>query len=725
MHLRGIIFAVRFLRIAVWCGAIALGLSGPVAASSTQTQSFPAVKVMKPPTLAPDLADPAWSQALKAEDFRDVTTRRTPSAATTAYVLYDEQNLYVAFRNEQAGIPITASQTTNNIGFGLDDYDGIGIDPSGNGSQVYYFFTTPRGVRYQQSSESSRYQPPWSARAATVQGGWNAVLVIPLKDVRARANSHWRFNFVRHLAAVNENLSWAYDGLMSDLGGGTWPPFTDARFWPALGNVQIATNAARPQPRAEVYGLQSIGHDRDKFQQANGVFAPQNARDVGVDFTYPFTNTLAFVGTLNPDFSNVEVDQQIIAPQEFQRVFTEYRPFFAQGAGFLQPNEVFSNPILPSAGLLFYSPNIGAFDRGAKIEGTFGAQALGILNVKGDGFNDTAFGYKHASDNKAFSWWMDGVEANRTAGHDTSLELGFKGRNLGNGFVDGIDYAEDDGSFTPDRSQAHSLMSFIDVHQTHYEWNVGYQDVGPYFNPIDGLTFINDVRGSSIFLDQPGSGSGGNIIKRFDLFLAADRYLDRSGAVHEADTLIAPDVTFTNLIHISGGPLTSELRVCATGFPVYAGCITEPFRTNAINLGYKDGTQAPIDTSYVYGPFSNYYLQQYLSSTSRQLGSKLSVGFEYDATHQRFFSGGQDGQVLRRISLSEALGPESNASIELRSINGRGGLALPGLNFTASYHRKFTSGNELFVAYGTPASPVSLNRLILKYILRFGGGVGT
>jgi hypothetical protein len=31
------------------------------------------------------------------------------------------------------------------------------------------------------------------------------------------------------------------------------------------------------------------------------------------------------------DFSNVEVDEQSIAPQEFLRVLTEYRPFFAEG----------------------------------------------------------------------------------------------------------------------------------------------------------------------------------------------------------------------------------------------------------------------------------------------------------------------------------------------------------------------------------------------------------
>src|SRR5579864_2558435 len=704
-----------------WVGA------GAVQASAVQTQSFAAVKADHPPVLENLLADPSWQAALKADVFVNVTTHSVGGFATTAYLMYGSDDLYVAFHCEQSTVPVTAEQTTNNVGFGLDDYVAVGIDPSGNGSQVYYFFATPRGVRYQQASESTRYQPAWNARAAQVPGGWNAVLIIPLKDIRAQAGRRWRFNFLRHVARVNENYSWAYDGVMTDAaGGGAWPPFTDARFWPALDGIKIAGNAARPSPRAEVYGLQTAGRDRNVFEQGTtGAFAQQNVRNVGVDFTYPFTNTLAFVGTLNPDFSNVEVDQQIIAPQEFARVFTEYRPFFAQGAAFLNPNEVFGNPILPSANLLFYSPDIGTFDRGEKIEGTFGHQALGILNAKGSGFDDTAYGYKHATDNKAFSWWFDGVQADHTLGHDTTYEMGFKGRNLGNGFVDGFDYSQETGSFTPDASQGRQLLAFVDVHQTHYEVNVDYQDVGPYFNPVDGLTFVNDARGTAIFVDLPGSGTGNSIIKRYDFFLSADRYLDRSGQVREADVLVAPDITFKSLIHISGGPLDSELRTYADGFPVYSGGVTEPFHTNALNLGYKDGTQAPLDFSYLYGPFSTFYLQQYQSSTSRQISSRLNLGLEYDATRERFFAGGDDGQTLRRISLSENLGPESNFSIGLRSINGRGGLALPGLNFTAGFHRKFPNGNEMYLAYGTPASPVSLNRLLLKYILRIGGGAGT
>ena len=79
----------------------------------------------------------------------------------------------------------------------------------------------------------------------------------------------------------------------------------------------------------------------------------------------------------------------------------------------------------------------------------------------------------------------------------------------------------------------------------------------------------------------------------------------------------------------------------------------------------------------------------------------------------------------RRVALEESLGPETNLTLALRSINGNGGFALPGVNFAAGLHNKFKSGSELFVSFGTPAAPVTLNRVIVKYLLRIGGGAGT
>ena len=126
--------------------------------------------------------------------------------------------------------------------------------------------TTPRGTRYQQSTESARFAPPWTAVAARTVDGWSAMLVIPIKVLRRPSApvQTWRFDFVRRIAALNVNESWAYDATMNDGGGGIggFPQPGDARFWPQLTGVKLAAAQGRRPPRFEVYGLASAGEDR-------------------------------------------------------------------------------------------------------------------------------------------------------------------------------------------------------------------------------------------------------------------------------------------------------------------------------------------------------------------------------------------------------------------------------------------------------------------------------
>ena len=71
------------------------------------------------------------------------------------------------------------------------------------------------------------------------------------------------------------------------------------------------------------------------------------------------------------------------------------------------------------------------------------------------------------------------------------------------------------------------------------------------------------------------------------------------------------------------------------------------------------------------------------------------------------------------MSLGDNLGPESNVALELRSItaNVDGLTTVPAVNLAVSYHDRFASGNELYIAYGTPGATQKLDRLIVKYIL--------
>ena len=724
----------------------------PAFASVDREHSFAAVRVQQPPALDAQLTDPAWLKGVVALDFINLTTRRPAEHTTTAYLLYDDQNLYVGFKVEQRGVRMTANQTTNNVGYGLDDWVAIGIDTSGNGAQKYFFFVTPRGVRYQQSTESARYDPPWSATAQMSGGEWTADLVVPLKDLRAAGGAvqAWRFNFARQIVATNDVYTWAYDTRMGDAGDSTW--------WPALTDLRLPHTAARPRSHAELYGLFSGGRDRNVFPQPSGAVEELTARNYGVDFAYPFTGSLALVGTFAPDFSNVETDQLTITPQEFQRRLTEYRPFFAQGADYLTPGlhdgmngQAWSVP--------FYSPSIGSFNRGLKIEGTLGLNALGILEAKGNGFDDIAFGLNHKTADQAFRFLLGGVVANHLCapgdmpsvshdcGRDETLQFGFRKTDLKTGFEFGGQHTFEQGDFVPQASQADFDIAYASVQRPYYYATAGYRDVGPYYSPIDGFTLLNDIRGPFATAGVNGNGSGPSRLKTWDAGFYAERYLDRVGNPRESQTIEYSDVTFKSLFGISLADVNSSLRVypSGNGYPLYLGASTMPFHQSEIDLNYKRGTDSPLDVNYSWGPFASqcpgsppaptfcgpsstawvpFDLQQFGASMSHPLGRRFSVTLELDGTRERAASAA-DSQWLRRISLGESLGPDSNVSIALRSISGTGGFATPGVDLAVSFHRKFSGGNELFVAYGTPAATATLNRLIIKYVLHFGGGTGT
>src|SRR5215469_9559459 len=118
-----------------------------VFAAVAPTFSFAPVRAPHPLTLDPALADPAWQTGKVPGDghWMNITTR-TPVDPVTTYMLYDDKNVYVGFVVQQSGVPITATQTTNDVGFGTDDFVGVGLDTSGAGTQAYTFETTPKGV---------------------------------------------------------------------------------------------------------------------------------------------------------------------------------------------------------------------------------------------------------------------------------------------------------------------------------------------------------------------------------------------------------------------------------------------------------------------------------------------------------------------------------------------------------------------------------------------------
>ena len=707
-------------------------------------------KAAHPPPNVADFSDPIWATAVRASAFENLTSRVPSRFATTVYLLYDDVSAYVGFDCDQHGVPLTQTQGTNDVGYGLDDSVSVAFDTSGNNSRTYAFTATPLGVRYEFSTESSRYQPPWTVVTKRTATGYRVLMTIPLATMRlqGRVKQRWRVNFTRRIAASNDNDSWAYDAASNGYCQNSSLASTlycDPTRWPVLAGIDLPTAIKPPPPYADVYALASLGGDRKIFETTPGSFTSLSPRVVGLDATVPFTRTLAFVGALGPDFSNVETDQTTISPQEFQQHFTEYRPFFAEGSNYVQALPTLG--IIGTGNTMFYTPSLGVLDSGFKIEGTQGTSAIGLLDANGDGYDDRAFGYSSAKPDGSLTLSAQGVSANHAGVRDTTIGIGGDYQNVHSGIQPLFTYQAESGTNVARTRDAREFVGAVVVDRG--PWHVGgaYQDVGPEFAPIDGYTTQNDTRGPAAFAIYNGVGGKRGAIKSFGATAVVDRFVDRSGAARQADALYQVKTTLKNLASLALTSQTSELRTYAEAFPTYAAPANVAFDQNEIQVGYRDGTPTFTDASYTIGRFAVVcpgtaieplacpqatngfvpaFTRQLDLSTTRALRDGLSVTFEFAGTSLHPDRGAADSQWLRRLSLSRALGSDSQLALSLRAINGTGGFALPGEDLAVSFHERFRNQNQLYVEYGSPASYRTLQRFIFKYVVHLGkGGAGT
>jgi len=249
-------------------------------------------------------------------------------------------------------------------------------------------------------------------------------------------------------------------------------------------------------------------------------------------------------------------------------------------------------------------------------------------------------------------------------------------------------------------------------------------DVGPSYSPIDGFTNIADIRGPEFSLGLDKSMKRGPF-KNANLYLYADRWLDRQGNVHasDADAYLTLRMRSPFAFYLNdqlGSLRTYEGDYFSGGPHGYRDQRMLAFKTWSAGVGYGEGTPNSIRTDYQQGPFGGFQLHQTTTTFTRALGS-ASLSVDYAGTREGAYGGASDGQWLRRISLAVPFGRDGNASIAYRDVSGRGGFATPGRNLAASLRRRFRNGSELFVNYGTPAANSTLDRLIVKYLLRLGG----
>ncbi|MBV6644661.1 MAG: carbohydrate binding family 9 domain-containing protein [Cyclobacteriaceae bacterium] len=290
------------------------------------------------------LDENAWSAAKVGSGF--FQTFPTDTAFATDPVrfraTYDENFVYLGVEVSQRspGSPI-ASSLRRDFRWIRNENVSIYFDTFNDKTNGFTFQITPYNVQREGlvtlgGDVADDWDNKWYSATQRHEEGWVAEIAIPFKSIRYNSIPSWGLQILRNDPAKNERSAWVFVPLQyrpSDL------IYTGQLIWdtpppPAGTNVSIIP-----------YGTAGINRDFEERQSETNF-------DMGFDAKIGVTNALNLDLTVNPDFSQVEVDEQVTNLNRFEVFFPERRQFF------LENQDLFSKNGFPRA-RPFFSRRIG------------------------------------------------------------------------------------------------------------------------------------------------------------------------------------------------------------------------------------------------------------------------------------------------------------------------------------------------------------------------------
>ncbi|MFT7382335.1 MAG: hypothetical protein ACI9Z3_002229, partial [Roseivirga sp.] len=282
------------------------------------------------------LDDAAWALADSAYNWQQFFPFDSSLAVaqSVARILYDDEFIYVSgvMKNPLGDRDYITPSLRRDFRGEANDSFSIIIDAFQDNTNGVIFGINPFGVRREglianggsgEGAFSLDWDNKWFGEAKQYDGYWVAEMAIPFKTLRFTANqSQWNVNFYRVDSEYAERSTWS----------------------PIPRNFSIVNLAT----------MRKMNWDEPtKKTSSNISFIPyvsagtttnylepdlsKNTVNAGFDLKYAVTSGLNLDLTVNPDFSQVEVDQQVTNLDRFEIFFPERRQFFLENA------DLFSN----------------------------------------------------------------------------------------------------------------------------------------------------------------------------------------------------------------------------------------------------------------------------------------------------------------------------------------------------------------------------------------------
>jgi hypothetical protein len=331
------------------------------------------------------LDEESWSAAEVATNFflNYPVDSLAPAFQTEARLTFDDDFFYVSFVCYDDSRPSVIQSLRRDFEWSLNDNVGIYLDPYNDFTNGFFFGINPYGVQREGIMSGSgtdgdsyniNWDNKWYSAVKRLEDKWIAEIAIPFKSFRYNQKEVvWNVNFLRQDLKRNEVSSWIA---------------TPIQFLPSAFAWSGKINWQSPAPHTGTnisiipYAIASTSKDSESGTS-------EHKLNGGFDAKVAITPSLNLDLTVNPDFSTVEVDKQIINLTRFEFQFPERRQFF------LENSDLFSAPGFSSITQPFFSRRIGlASDTvgnlkqvpilyGARISGKLGPKwRVGLMNLQ-------------------------------------------------------------------------------------------------------------------------------------------------------------------------------------------------------------------------------------------------------------------------------------------------------------------------------------------------------
>jgi hypothetical protein len=330
-------------------------------------------KTLLPITIDGAMNEETWQQCEVAKDFFMVLPMDTGTARvrTEVRVTYDDKNFYLIATcyNAVAG-PYYVESLRRDFAFGKNDNFLLFIDPFDDRTNGFSFGANAAGAQWDGTmfgggSVDLNWDNKWISFVKNDPEKWVFEMAIPFTSIRYKKGIlKWGINFSRLDLKTTEKSSWA-----------PVPRQFPTASLAYTGN--LIWDKAPPDQGANISVIPYVlGGISKNYENANPTTFQKK---LGTDIKIGVTSALNLDLTVNPDFSQVEVDRQVTNLDRFELFFPERRQFF------LENGDLFANFGYPTI-RPFFSRRIGLgvpIRAGARLSGRLNKDwRIGVMDMQ-------------------------------------------------------------------------------------------------------------------------------------------------------------------------------------------------------------------------------------------------------------------------------------------------------------------------------------------------------